>query len=377
MKRLLVLATLALAVPAADAAAKATTVKVMTRNLYLGADLLPGTRATSFQELSNFAGHVLNTVDENDFRVRAKGLAAEILKEQPHLVGLQEAAIWRTQGCDRAPLPPSAATVRYDYIELLLAELNRGGTRYRLAVAKPEFDFEIWANTDGNESTAGPGCQFGAELQGRLTMRDAILARVGKVRTARPRSGTFKTLLQVKPAGVGIDVTRGWTSVDATVGGKRFRFVNAHLEAYDNRPTGNQTNTGRSVDNGQIREAQAKELVGRGGGATGRLPVVLLADVNSGKVEVKPGDARAYRVVLRGGFAIRSPQRPFSCCLGSEVLKVSAGGELSNFDHTIDYILTNSPRRIRLVGSAVTGRTPVNGYWNADHAGVVSSLSLR
>lgn len=362
-------------VPAAEA--KPATVKVMTRNLYLGADLLPGTRAQSIQELVNIAGGVMNDVDRNDFRTRAKGLAAEILKERPDLVGLQEASLWRTQPCDRAPLPPSAPTVRYDYLQLLLAELNKGGKRYRLAAVKNQFDFEIWANTDGNESTSAPNCPNGSEINGRLTMRDAILARVGSARTSRPRTGTFRTLLSVRPAGVGIDVTRGWTSVDALVRGKSFRFVNAHLEAYDNQPTGNRTNRGESVDNGRIREAQAKQLVGRGGAATGRLPVVLLADVNSGQREIKPGDALAFRAILRAGFARRSPERPYSCCLDADVLTVDGGGNRSNFNHTIDYILTDAPRRVRLVDSVVTGLSPVNGFWNADHAGVVSSLRFR
>ena len=219
MKRLLFLAVLALAVPATEALAAPQTIKVMTRNLYLGADLTPGVRATSFQELVNGAGTILNEVDANRVDIRAKGLAAEIRKQDPDLVGLQEVALWRTQPCSKPPIPPSATTVRHDNLKSLLTELNRGGKRYRTVVSKHEFDFEIWANTDGNESTSGAGCQFGGEQQARLTMRDVIIARVGRVRTSGARSGTFKTLLRVKPAGADYDVTRGWTRVDATVKG--------------------------------------------------------------------------------------------------------------------------------------------------------------
>src|SRR4051794_10923136 len=177
-----------LAAPAL-AQAKPATVKVMTRNLYLGADLTPGVQATSLQGLADGAGQILNQVDANDFGVRAKGLAAEILAKQPDLVGLQEAALWRTQPCDKNPLPPSATTVRYDFLKLLLAQLNKGKKRYTLVVAKPEFDFEVWANTDGNESTAAPNCPLGSEINGRLTIRDAILVRKGAVKTSSPRSG--------------------------------------------------------------------------------------------------------------------------------------------------------------------------------------------
>ena len=99
-------------------------------------------------------------------------------------------------------------------------------------------------NTDGNESTAAPGCPMGSEFNGRLTMRDVILARNGRV-TDLQRQGRHisTTLLQVRPGGVATDVTRGWTRVDAKVpGAARFRFVNTHLEAFDNQPS-NHTNT--------------------------------------------------------------------------------------------------------------------------------------
>src|SRR4051812_25195652 len=231
-----------LVVPAtADAKPKPAPVKVLTRNVYLGADLTPGVQATDFQGLVDAAGVILKQVDDNAFATRAKGLAAEIKAKKPDLVGLQEAALWRTGPCTENPLPPRATTVRYDYVALLMRELNKGAKRYRVVISQPEFDFEVYANTDGNESTAGPGCSFGCEINGRLTMRDAILARVGgnaktKVRTAKAKAGHFDTLLRVKPAGVTVDVTRGWTAVDASVGKSRtFRFVNTHLEAFDNQ----------------------------------------------------------------------------------------------------------------------------------------------
>src|SRR3954469_15913125 len=212
MARICTLIAALLLIPVAAADAKPTTVKVMTRNLYLGADLSPGTGAKDLQSLVNGAGVILNQVDANKFPTRAKGLANEILTATPDLVGLQEASLWRTEPCDKFPLPPAATTVRYDYVQELLKNLKK---QYQLVVQKPEFDFEVWANTDGNEQTAGPNCPMGSEINGRLTMRDAILVRKG-VKVRSPRTGTFKTLLRVKPAGVNVDVTRGWTSIDAT-----------------------------------------------------------------------------------------------------------------------------------------------------------------
>ena len=323
------------------------------------------------------AGQILNQVDANNFPARAKGLAQEILTTKPDLVGLQEAALWRTAPCDRNPLPPAATDIRYDYIQSLLSELNKGKTLYRVAVVKPEFDFEVWANTDGNEQTAGPNCPMGSEINGRLTMRDAILVRSG-VKAARARTGTFKTLLRVKPAGVDVDVTRGWTALDATVGGKKLHFVNAHLEAFDNNPTTNATNTGKTVGNGQIREAQARELVARGGPARSKLPVILLGDLNSDvRTEVKKGDGLAYRALLNAKLVERSVLKPLGCCLNANVLTVAGGGNASDFDHKVDHVMTNAPKKVRLVSGGVTGRTPANGFWDSDHAGVFSVLRLN
>jgi endonuclease/exonuclease/phosphatase family metal-dependent hydrolase len=363
-------------VPVAAADAKPANVKVMTRNLYLGADLTPGTQAPSLQGLVDAAGQILNQVDANNFSVRAKGLAQEIRTTQPDVVGLQEAALWRTQPCDKNPLPPSASTTRYDYLASLLKQLNKGKKLYRVAVVKPEFDFEVWANTDGNEQTAGLDCPMGSEINGRLTMRDAILVRKG-VKVRSPRSGTFKTLLRVKPAGVNIDVTRGWTSIDATIRGKKLHFVNTHLEAFDNSPNGNSTNADTTLGNGEIRQAQAKELVAAGGPARSKLPVVLLGDLNSDvKTQVKPGDGLAYKTLLSARYVERSTYNPRGCCLKADVLTTSGGGKRSDFDHKVDHVMTNAPKRVKLLSSKITGLTPVNGFWDSDHAGVLSVLKI-
>ena|SRR5436190_3426463 len=365
-----------LLIPAAAVDAKPATVKVMTRNLYLGADLGPGMRATSFQALVDGAGQILNQVDANNFAARANELAQEIRSTNPDVIGLQEAALWRTQPCDKSPLPPSATTVRYDYLASLLAQVNKGKKLYRVAIAKPEFDFEVWANTDGNEATAGPGCPMGSEINGRLTMRDAILVRKG-VKFTHARTGTFKTLLRVKPAGVNVDVTRGWTSIDARVHGKKFHFVNTHLEAFDNNPTTNSTNTGKDVANGQIRQAQAKELVAKRGPARSKLPVILVGDLNSDvKTQVKPGDSLAYRALLKSGFAERSTSKN-GCCLNADVLSASGGGSPKDFNHRVDHVMTNAPKKVKLLSSTITGGKPLLGWWGSDHQGLVSRLRIR
>ena len=376
---LLLSAILVLPFAASASAAKKPkpNVKVMSRNVFLGADLTPGVKAQDVQGLVDAAGVILKQVDDNKFAVRAKGLAAEALATKPDLIGLQEAAVWRTEPCSVFPLPPKATTVRYDFIKLLLDQLNKGHKRYRLVVAEPEFDFEVWANTDGNPATAGPGCPSGSEINGRLTMRDAILARVGAdLKTTAATGGHYKSLLQVTPAGQKIDVTRGWTRTDVKLKNvPKFRFVNTHLEAFDNNPS-NHVNTGQDVGNGQIRELQAKELVKAGGPASGKR-VVLVGDLNSDvRTEVKPGDSLAYRAVLAGGFVERSVSKPLGCCLNGDLLTVSGGGKASDFDHQVDHVMTNAPKNVKLINGSVPGRKPVNGFWDSDHAGLFSGLLI-
>jgi endonuclease/exonuclease/phosphatase family metal-dependent hydrolase len=195
-------------------------------------------------------------------------------------------------------------------------------------------------------------------------MRDVILARVdGGVHTWSPAGGTFQHLLTLPILGAPVAVTRGWTQVDAKVrGGVPFRFVNTHLEAFDPRTV-----------HPSIRALQAGELVAPGGPATSDLPVVLLGDFNSDDDTVVPDDQQAYRALLAAGFVERSTADPLSCCIHSYDLRTGTADE---FDHQVDHVMTDSPRIVRLVESAVTGRTMQNGYWDSDHAGVFSALRI-
>jgi len=335
----------------------------MTRNLYLGADLTPAIQAKSLEEFVAKNGQILREVTANDFPTRAEGLADEILNAKPDLVGLQEVALWRTAPANFEVLSkgPSATTVRYDYLQELLGELNKGKPTYEVVVVQPEFDFEAPADEDENPAT-GP---FGADINGRLTMNDVILARRGAgVQTANATAGHFVNLLPVEILGNQIPVTRGWTATDAKVRGSHwFRFVNTHLEAFD-----------PSFLVPSFRAKQAAELVAPGGPATSDLPVVLVGDLNSDDDTVEPGDRQAYETLVAAGMVERSTATPLSCCLNSSLLAVGKGGSEADFDHQVDHIMTRNPEVVTLQSSSVSGIQPVNGFWNSDHAGLFSAL---
>lgn len=368
--------TVALTACASVAQAKGTgtPVNVMTRNLYLGANLTPAIESKSTSEFIEANGAIYRQVEATNFPVRAKGLAQEILETKPDLVGLQEVALWRTAPPSLGPVfsgRPEATTVKYDFLKLLLAQLNKKKALYKPVVVQDEFDFEAPADANGQPGDGpggGTGVLANAETNARLTMRDVILKRLhAGVKTTNPRSGHFEHLLVEKVAGAKeVTVTRGWVSVDAQVrGSRKFHFVDTHLESFDNQ-----------AEFPSIRALQAGELVAPGGPATSTLPVILVGDLNSDvKTEVKPGDGQAYRVLTQAGFRERSTYKPLGCCIESSY--DLRGGSAAEFNHKVDHIMTSDPKQVKLLASKVTGRKKQNGYWDSDHAGLFSSLDLR
>src|SRR5215207_8380459 len=206
------------ALPAA-ASAKKQDLKVMTRNVYLGADLIPLASAPDRAAFEQAAGQRFQTVLGNDFPTRAKALAAEIKKNEPDIIGVQEATIWRrgADGVKDGPATP-ATQVIYDSSKELQKALRAAGAPYREAVGRTWFDFE--APTALNYDV-------------RVTQRDVILVRKGsKLKVNKTFRGGFTNHFDPPtPDGVAQQL-RGWVGVDGTLAKKRFRFVSTHLEAY-------------------------------------------------------------------------------------------------------------------------------------------------
>lgn len=345
---------------------KPNTAKVMTRNVYLGADLGPAINASSTDDFINKNGQILRDVDTNNFTVRAKGLAGEIKKVSPDLIGLQEVALWRTGPVNLGAATggeKTATTVHADYLKDLMAQLNKGKKRYRVVKVQQEFDFEAPADYNGvaGDGTV-PGINSNGEIDGRLTMRDVILARVGKqIRTRNVKSANYKTLYAPTISGIPVTVQRGWLSTDVKVRkSKWFRFVNTHFEAFG-AP--------------EIREAQAKELLAKGGPLrSGKLPAVLVGDLNSDDKSVSADDALAFNALKKGGMVERGVG-PGTMTWGVNAGIITAGAP-ADWNQRIDHVMTNRPKSVKRLKSGVTGTRPVDGYWNSDHLGVWSKLKM-
>ena len=359
----------------AAAEAKPANVKVMSRNLYLGADLGPALLATTQVELFEEAYKVTDAVRETNFTARARKLADEIQAQNPRLIGLQEVALWRRGpvGVFDGPQTPATEVV-YDFLDELRNQLRNRGLKYKVAVVQQETDFEVPIdNVDDN--ALGNGGNPSNLRDARLTMRDAILVR-SDVKILRTESDNFNTALPVDiaPDGAGpedISAPRGWTAANVKVGDRRFRFVNTHLEAFS----------------AFIRKAQASELVAADGPVDSALPVVLVGDLNSDpddpSISPSPpepfptGNAEAYDLVDGAGFVNRGVTVD-TCCHDADLLNATAAfGPLSRIDH----ILTDTPAKVQGLGATLIGDDPAfktpSGLWPSDHGGVVSRLKVR
>jgi hypothetical protein len=336
-------------VPTADASPRPA--KVMTRNLYLGADLTRAAQATNVQEFLDAVSTNFTNFQATDFPARAKALAREIEEADPALIGVQEVSLWRQGpvGVLDGPATP-AQDVVLDFLPVLRAELAARGIPYDVVREQPELDLE------------GPaGAPYFRDF--RVTNRDVILAKRGEVEVHDSSSANFVAASRV-PSPVGPFVVKAsWEAADVTVNKRSFRFVTTHLEPFD--PA--------------VRAAQAEELVAPGGpAAASEDPVVLVGDLNSDPAHPAPEGA-AFDVLADAGFADTWVQAN-----GSAPGFTYGFGELlddpdtSGLDTRIDHVLTRGAEapasKAKLIGLDPDNRTP-SGLWPSDHAGVITTLS--
>jgi endonuclease/exonuclease/phosphatase family metal-dependent hydrolase len=348
------------------AAATPRPIKVMTRNLYLGADLTPALAATTIPQLALAGTQIWTTVQATDFPARAKVLAKEIVDAAPDLIGLQEAAMWRTGPPDGPPIlgGTPATTVQYDYLQSLLSELAALGSPYVIVVNQQEADLE-------GITTLG--------FDIRLTQRDVILASKSKIdvaelsctntQAANYPSAIQLTLQLLPPSGPFIESTRGYVSADCVVNTRAIRFVNTHLEAFS---------AGR-------RAQQAGYLAQFGPASTTTRKVVLVGDLNSDPNDssVTPPDPTPNNTafnLLKFTFGytdtwtqVNGSASGFTSGFNEFVDDPDTSGLTKRIDHVMTRP-TVTVRTSRVTGNDADNRTPA-GLWPSDHAGVVTTMA--
>jgi endonuclease/exonuclease/phosphatase (EEP) superfamily protein YafD len=309
---------------------------VMTRNLYLGADLTPVIQSQSLPQFLAATTAVWTMVRKNDFHARAHAVAAEIAANRPALVGLQEAFTWRTQVPADGQATP-ATDIAYDYVPELIAALAARGLEYRAVATVGLLDFEA-PTLLGNDA--------------RLTDHGAILAR-SDVETSNPQGGVYGTLLPLSVLGQPLFVKRGWVSVDVKYRGEQLRFVSTHLESF----------------HAGVRQAQASELATVL--ASEPKQIILVGDLNS-----HPG-TEGEAILAGAGFsdtwAALHPSNPGLTCCWPEDLTLTA----PPFSERIDYVLTRGVAGP--VAASVTGSEPasrLSGLWPSDHGGLFAEVRI-
>lgn len=339
MKRLTLVALTLSSLLILPAGAGASEMKVMSRNLYLGADLIGlgvyGSDPANLPAFKKAASGVWSTVEETDFPKRARGLARELKKEKPDVVGLQESALWR-----KSETPGGKPNkVVYDFTKTLLREAKRQGVEYRVVKSQDEFDFT--APTDSG-------------FQVRFTQRDVLLLRVkARLKVSAVTAGRYSQIFSLPTPAGEANSRRGYVVASFTNRqGDRVRIANTHLEAYGD----------------EIRTAQAKQLAGALDGS--KIPLVVMGDLNSDPSK-DGAQAEAAKALLQIGTSSAFPAPVPTCCQAEKL-----NNQTSELSQWIDHILI---RDLSATGQGVTGNKSsdrIGGLWPSDHAGVWAKLSI-
>lgn len=300
----------------------------LTWNIYLGADLAPIATAKP-AELPQRVTEVFRQFLATNFPVRVKAIAREIAAKNPDLIGLQEAEIWQLA-------IPDFRVVFYDFVELLLTELQEIGLDYKIAAQNGNFSNEL---PDSNGNVIG------------LLDRDVILIRKSSgLKVINKQEANFNVNITVP-----FVILRGWSLVDIkSEDGHIFRMINTHLEPLDPR----------------VQVAQAAELLA--GPANTNLPVVVTGDLNS------TVGMPTYEMFIRAGFHDVWQEvgkgDGFTAHQAPDLINAA-----SALNSRIDYILFKNgweANKAALVGEKQDDRT-CTGLWPSDHAGVAARLDLN
>lgn len=370
-------------------------IDVMTQNQYMGADLTPLRTASSAKSLNEAVLKILRQVAANYFPRRAERQAATIVRHRPDLVALQEVFHF---GCKELPpfsgacSEPSIARAFGDQLTATLAALRARGADYRVAASVVNFDLrELEIRLPGLGKLRGIPFVIDGKLA-LLTLydRDVILQRPGvetqPVRFAGCRrsaqgcnyQAAAELPLPMLGELAGVRIKRGYVAVDATVRGRKFRFVNTHLEIPDVQPGDPRS---PSVQNAQATELLA--ALNQPEAGEPQPPLIVAGDFNAAPLDRPSGAIGSpYAQFVAGGFSdvwrARAGRAPgFTCCQAADLRN-----KASQLFERIDLIFTQPPitaRQVRLLGERPEDKTwPLDGtrLWPSDHAGLSARLRL-
>jgi len=370
-------------------------IKVMTQNLYIGADIFAPLDGP-IEELPLRVAETFAQVMQSNFPARAEALTEIIARYQPDLIGLQEAFLFRQESPSDFFMNLSADAEEEvengDYLNILLEKLEDRGLHYHVAAFVQNTDVELPMYTPGGL------------IDLRVTDRDVILARDGIV-TSNQFSQNYPEDISLQfpfdldgdgDTDLTIVSRRGFVEVDALVRGELFRIVNTHLEVRgkDLFPPEDPMSLIASF----YQAAQAQFLIASLAYET--LPVIVVGDLNS-----DPRDPIILASETGLGFPIIPPYKQFRLNLYRDVWLTNLLGfmnhngftccqdenlqnEESALSERIDFMFVrNMPGSLpfSIVGpvfAVVVGdeehekTNTLPPLWPSDHGGVAASMFI-
>lgn len=336
--------------------------KVMTQNLYLGADLFPAIEAAN-QGTTQFllaAAKVYQGAMASDFPTRAEAFAKTVQQQKPDIIGLQEVSDWITYRKDPGPTLQSQ-----DFLKIVKKALAKQGLKYKVVGIAQNATIGPFPYIDPSASCGAPTgilpTTWPCSIQ--LRDRDVILVNTKTKKLSYKKksvkSGLYSAQQTFVIAGQTISFGRGWVYADMAYKGASFRYANTHLEV-----------GGVSAP---IQEKQAKQfvkVVKKGVGT-----VIATGDFNSDAYgQYSP---KSYKILTRSYFKdMWTPAKDgkgLSCCQSADL-----SNPVSENDTRIDLVLGHG--KVKAQKSVNTNVTPFRDapvpLWESDHGGVVSTLRV-
>lgn len=402
------------------ASAADTEITVVSRNLYLGADV--GVALELIPDFSAAAQFMWSQVAATNFSKRAPILAAEIIASGADVVGLQEATRWF---CKKNAW--SKRVVIYDFTADFLAATKAAGSEYVLASKDGDIALNIGYSIPAipfltmveDPATFQP--LFGSDKAAcGFEIGDALLVKKSLVpKVLQVGNSEYEASYTIVPTIM--NIYRGYTWIDLDFNGSVVRVVSTHLESL--------------WDENKIPHSarQATQLVNDLAATT--MPLIVMGDFNAdprdprpkgqnpgGQPEVsatcppKAPECNAYWIMRGAGFIDVGPDATdplnytwgMSALLaGPEITRYKAAlstGNKYGFTDRLDYIFTKNGGDV--TSSEVIGNTWPNGRtWSclneeqmanaleiaeameidmpadhlcnsSDHAGVVATIAL-
>jgi endonuclease/exonuclease/phosphatase family metal-dependent hydrolase len=313
-------------------------VRVLTQNMYVGASIgiLLGAKTLNdliTKAIPTFSQNILATKPDE----RAAAMAAEIAKQRPDFVALNE--VWML----------TARGFKMDLLKSVLEALKALGQPYALVGGGT-------VNQEDLDLTS-----FGVNFH--LTDRNAILMRTDvDILIIGVQSQQFPTPIILPPPLNPIH--GGYVSVDAIVRGLPLRFVSVHL-----------------IPNADTIGQHTLELLQLATDFNNKtpLPLVFGGDFNTTADDPSNPSFAIYQTLIKAGLTdawkLLHPNQPgFTCCQDADLLNATT---FPTIKHRIDLILFRGlagVNNMKVFGDKPSDRTP-SGLWPSDHAGVVATLA--